>query len=425
MSQLQTIHARQVLDSRGFPTVEAEVLLTSGISASAIVPSGASTGTHEAVELRDGGAQYGGKSVLKAVANVKEVIAPALEGLPVFEQRLIDQTLLGLDGTPNKGKLGANAILAVSLAVAKAGAIQAGLPLYQYLGGPGANLLPVPMMNILNGGKHADNSVDFQEFMIAPVGAASFSEALAMGVEVYHGLKKVLHGRGLSTGVGDEGGFAPNLRNNTEALELIMEAIVAAGYKPGDDIALAIDAASTEFLKDDKYVLEGEGLALCAEELVDLYENWLSRFPILSIEDGLGEEDWDGWGLMTRRMGKMLQLVGDDLFVTNITRLNAGIAKDVANSVLVKLNQIGTLSETLDTMALAAKHRYTCMVSHRSGESEDVFIASLAVATGAGQIKTGAPARSERVAKYNELLRIEERLGTSAVYAGRNAFHNG
>ena len=416
---------RQILDSRCFPTVEVEVYLEDGTGGRAAVPSGASTGIYEAVELRDGDKNiYQGKSVLKAVQNINEVIAEELIGLNVFEQPLIDKTLIELDGSENKGKLGANAILGVSLACAKAAAESLGLPLYQYIGGVNAKVLPVPMMNIINGGSHADNSVDLQEFMIMPAGAKTFSNALEMCANVYHTLKKTLLEKGYSTAIGDEGGFAPNLKSNVEAVEIIIEAITKAGYKPGEDMFIAIDAASSEYYKDGKYVLENEGKTLTASEMVDFLEDWVNKYPIISIEDGMAEEDWEGWKLITERLGKKVQLVGDDLFVTNTTRLKSGIEKGVANSILIKLNQIGTLTETLNAIEMANRAGYTAVVSHRSGETEDTTIADLVVAVNAGQIKTGAPARSERVAKYNQLLRIEEELEEVAEYRGKEAFFN-
>lgn len=423
--EIVDVVARQILDSRCFPTVEVEVVLEDGTVGRAAVPSGASTGIYEAVELRDGdNSQYLGKGVLKAVENVNEEIATELIGMNVFDQTLVDKVLIELDGTENKGKLGANAILGVSLAVAKAAANYLGLPLYQYIGGVNAKVLPVPMMNIINGGKHADNSVDLQEFMIMPVGAASFSDALRISAEVYHALKKILNDKSYATGVGDEGGFAPNLKSNEEALEVIIEAIQKAGYEPGKDVFIAIDAASSEFYKDGMYVLENEGKALTAAEMVDFYAKWVEKYPIISLEDGMAEEDWEGWKLLTDRLGSKIQLVGDDLFVTNTKRLEDGINKGVANSILIKLNQIGTLTETLNSIEMANRAGYTAVVSHRSGETEDVTIADLVVAVNAGQIKTGAPARSERVAKYNQLLRIEEELGEVAEYRGRKAFFN-
>ena len=416
------VAAREILDSRGNPTVEVEVLLEDGSTGRAGVPSGASTGAFEAVELRDGGDRYGGKGVLQAVANVNEQIRPLLVGYDATDQRDIDDALLDLDGTANKGEIGANAILGASLAVAKAAAVSRGLPLYAYLGGPNAHVLPVPMMNIINGGSHAESSVDFQEFMIAPVGAPTFAEALRMGTEVYHQLKKVLSGRGLNTALGDEGGFAPDLPSVDAALDLIAEAIGNAGYAVGDDVALAMDGASSEFFEDGTYRLEGEGRSLSSAEMVDLLADLVDRYPIVSIEDGLDEDDWDGWTALNSAIGDRCQLVGDDLFVTNVERLSKGIELESANSVLVKVNQIGTLTETLETMEMAHRNGWTCMVSHRSGETEDVTIADLAVAVNAGQIKTGAPARSDRVAKYNQLLRIEGMLGDAARYAGASAF---
>ena len=419
---IDQIVGREILDSRGNPTVEVEVSLAGGAFGRAAVPSGASTGEFEAVELRDGGDRYLGKGVLGAVENVRATIAPALIGMDASRQRDVDALLLELDGTDDKGKLGANAILGVSLAVAKAAASQSGQPLYAYLGGPSAHVLPVPMMNILNGGSHADSNVDVQEFMIAPIGAPSFSEALRAGTEVYHHLKKVLLEQGLSTGLGDEGGFAPNLPTNASALELIVEAIGKAGYEAGTDIALALDVASSEYFTDGVYDLAGEGRKLSSEEHASWLAELVDQFPIVSIEDGMDEEDWDGWKALTDQLGDRCQLVGDDLFVTNVERLQRGLDLGVANSVLVKVNQIGTLTETFETMELAHRHGYTNMVSHRSGETEDATIAHIAVAVNAGQIKTGAPARSDRVAKYNQLLRIEQRLGNSARYAGAAAF---
>ncbi|TDT50749.1 phosphopyruvate hydratase [Fonticella tunisiensis] len=418
--------AREVLDSRANPTVEVEVTLEDGTVGRAIVPSGASTGAFEAVELRDGDkSRYLGKGVLKAVDNVNTVIAPELIGLNVFDQTLIDKTLIELDGTENKGKLGANAILGVSLAVARAAAASLNLPLYQYIGGVNAKVLPVPMMNILNGGKHADNNVDIQEFMVMPVGAENFREALRMCAEVYHSLKKTLGAKGYNTGIGDEGGFAPNLKSNEEAIQVIIEAIEKAGYKPGEQVAIAIDAAATELYKEDgKYHLAGEGRTLTSEEMVSFWEDLVNKYPIVSLEDGLSEEDWDGWKVLTERLGKKIQLVGDDLFVTNTKRLSKGIKMGVANSILIKLNQIGTLTETIEAIEMAERAGYTAVVSHRSGESEDTTIADLVVAMNAGQIKTGAPARTDRVAKYNQLLRIEEELGEVAEYLGYDAFYN-
>ena len=427
MSVIESVYAREVLDSRGNPTVEVEVALESGAEGRAIVPSGASTGAFEAVELRDGDkSRYLGKGTQNAVNNVNTIIAPELEGLDAFDQPGIDGLLLELDGTPNKGKLGANAILGVSMAVARAAANELGLPLFQYIGGVNAKQLPVPMMNILNGGEHADNSVDVQEFMILPVGAKSFREGLRMGAEVFHSLKKVLSERGLACGVGDEGGFAPNLGSNREALELIVEAIEKAGYKPGDDVRLGLDVAATEMYdKETKlYDLKHEGKKLTAEQMVDLYEEWVNNFPIVTIEDGLDEEDWDGWKVLTDRLGKKVQLVGDDLFVTNTERLERGIEAGVANSILIKVNQIGTITETLDAIEMAKRAGYTAVISHRSGETEDTTIADLAVAVNAGQIKTGAPSRTDRVAKYNQLLRIEEMVGEQARYCGMKSFYN-
>ena len=427
MSVIELVYAREILDSRGNPTVEVEVALESGAVGRAIVPSGASTGAFEAVELRDGDkGRYIGKGVEKAVANVNEIIAPELEGMDAFDQPAIDALMIELDGTHNKGKLGANAILGVSMAVARAAAEELGLPLFQYIGGVNAKQLPVPMMNILNGGEHADNSVDVQEFMILPVGAKSFREGLRMGAEVFHSLKKVLSERGLACGVGDEGGFAPNLGSNREALELIVEAIEKAGYKPGDDVRLGLDVAATEMYdKETKlYDLKHEGKKLTAEQMVDLYEEWVNNFPIVTIEDGLDEEDWDGWKVLTDRLGKKVQLVGDDLFVTNTERLERGIEAGVANSILIKVNQIGTITETLDAIEMAKRAGYTAVISHRSGETEDTTIADLAVAVNAGQIKTGAPSRTDRVAKYNQLLRIEEMVGEQARYCGMKSFYN-
>jgi enolase len=423
MSQIARVHARQILDSRGQPTVEVEVGLVSGVVGRAAVPSGASTGAFEALELRDGDSSvYSGKGVMKAVANVEDELAGVLVGRDASQQAVIDRTMIEFDGTPNKERLGANAILGCSLAVAQAAAADAGLPLYRYLGGARAHRLPVPMMNILNGGAHADNSVDLQEFMVAPVGARTFADALRMGAEVYASLKTVLRGRGLGTGVGDEGGFAPDLASNQDALEVIMEAIAAAGYTPGEEIALALDPATTELYRDGAYHLEGEGRTLSSDDMVGYWEELCARYPIISIEDGMAEEDWDGWVALTRALGGRVQLVGDDLFVTNSQRLAKGIELGAGNAILIKVNQIGTLSETLAAMDLASRSGYASMVSHRSGETEDTFIADLAVATGAGQIKTGAPSRSERVAKYNQLIRIEEGLGPASSYPGRSAF---
>jgi enolase len=426
LTTIEEVTAREILDSRGNPTVQVEVLLMGGASGVAAVPSGASTGAHEAVELRDGDkGRYGGKGVLKAVDNVNKLISDAIVGLDATDQALLDELMIEQDGTPNKAKLGANAILGVSLAVAKAAAQAQGQPLYRYLGGVSARTLPVPMMNILNGGKHADNSTDMQEYMVLPVGAASFHEALRMGAEVYQGLKKVLHGKKLNTNVGDEGGFAPSLGSNREALEVIVAAIETAGYKPGVDIFLGMDPAATEFYENGKYVLAREGRTLTSSEMVDLYEKWIGEYPIVTIEDGLAEDDWEGWSQLRQRLGHRIQLVGDDLFVTNTARLKRGISERSANSILIKLNQIGTLSETLDAIEMAKRASFTAVVSHRSGETEDTTIADLVVATNAGQIKTGAPARSERVAKYNRLLVIEDELGDeSARYAGFSAFYN-
>ena len=420
--EIERLQARELLDSRGNPTVEVDCVLTDGSFGRASVPSGASTGRFEAVELRDGDERYGGKGVRDAVHNVNAILAPEIIGRDATDQRTIDAALRAVDGSDDKSNIGANAILGVSLAVAKAAADSRLLPLYSYLGGPNAHLLPVPMMNIINGGSHADSNVDFQEFMVAPVGLPTFSDALRAGAEVYHALKGVLKSAGLSTGLGDEGGFAPELGSNTAALDLIMDAIGKAGYKPGEDIALAMDVAASEFFSDGSYRLEGENRSLSSEEMVDLLAGLVDRFPIVSIEDGLDEEDWQHWAQLTQRIGSRCQLVGDDLFVTNAQRVGRGIAERSANSVLVKVNQIGTLTETLDTMELAHRAGWTCMVSHRSGETEDATIADLAVATNAGQIKTGAPARTDRVAKYNQLLRIEGRLGDAARYAGVDAF---
>lgn len=423
---IEDVIAREILDSRGNPTIEVEVLLMGGERGVAAVPSGASTGAYEAVELRDGDkSRYGGKGVLNAVRNVNDTIGDAIIGLDATDQIMLDEVMIGLDGTPNKANLGANAILGVSLAVAKAAANAQQVPLYRYLGGVSARTLPVPMMNILNGGKHADNSTDMQEYMVLPVGAQTFRDALRMGAEVYQGLKKVLHGRKLNTNVGDEGGFAPSLSSNREALEVIVSAIEAAGYKPGIDIFLGMDPAASEFYENGKYVLAREGRTLSSSEMVDLYEQWISEYPIVTIEDGLSEDDWEGWKLLRQRLGNRVQLVGDDLFVTNTARLKRGIQEQVANSILIKLNQIGTLSETLDAIEMARRASFTAVVSHRSGETEDTTIADLVVATNAGQIKTGAPARSERVAKYNRLLMIEDELGEeTARYAGFSAFYN-
>ncbi len=420
MASIEAVHARQILDSRGNPTLEVEVVLDDGTLGRAAAPSGASTGAFEAVELRDGGDEYGGKGVIKAVQGIIDEIQPELLGYDADDQRLIDQALIDLDRTPDKSRLGANAIVAVSMAVAKAAADSAALPLFRYLGGPNAHLLPVPMMNILNGGAHADNSVNIQEFMIAPIGAATFSEAVQWGAETYHALKSVLKQHGLSTGVGDEGGFAPDLEHNRAALDLIVEAIGKAGFTPGLDVALAIDAAANEFYSDGSYVFEGSPKDAAA--MTGIYAQWLDAYPIVSLEDPLFEEDWAGWQALTAAVGDRVQVVGDDLFVTNPERLRRGIAEGSANALLVKVNQIGSLTETLDAVALAHRSRYACMISHRSGETEDTTIADLAVAVNCGQIKTGAPARSERVAKYNQLLRIEELLDDAATYAGAGAF---
>jgi enolase len=420
MPTISHIHAREILDSRGNPTVEAEVRLSSGVLGRAAVPSGASTGEHEALELRDGvKKRYLGKGVTNAVKNVATAIAPALKGLPATNQVLVDQTMLELDGTANKGKLGANAMLAVSLATARAAAADAKLPLYRYLGGTMAHLLPVPMMNILNGGAHASNNVDAQEFMVAPIGAETFSEGLRMGVEVFHALKKVLTDQGLSTAVGDEGGFAPMLPSNEAALDAVMKAIESAGYVPGDQVCIALDVAASELYEKGRYVFKkGDGSARSADEMVALYEGWIGRYPILSIEDGLAEDDWEGWAALTRAIGDRVQLVGDDLFVTNPERLQRGIQRNIGNAILIKVNQIGTLTETLRCIDLARANGYRFVISHRSGETEDTFIADLAVATGSGQIKTGSASRTDRVAKYNQLLRIEEELGVAARYPG-------
>ena len=422
MSEITQVHARQVIDSRGNPTVEVEVRLASAASGRAIVPSGASTGEFEAVELRDGGDAFGGKGVLRAVQNVRGEIASAVTGLDADDQAALDRAMIELDGTENKGRLGANAILGVSLAAAKATAEEHGVPLWRYLGGDGARVLPVPMMNVLNGGAHADNKVDFQEFMVVPCGFDSYSRALRAGCEVFHALKGTLHDRGLGTTVGDEGGFAPDLDSNEQALEFLVEGIQAAGYSPGDDVAIALDPATSEIFKSGAYDLEHEGRTLSSAELTDYWADLASRYPILSIEDGMDEEDWDGWKVLTDRIGEHVQLVGDDLFVTNTERLRRGIDTGVANSILVKVNQIGTLTETLDAVNTAREAGYTAVMSHRSGETEDVTIADLAVATGCGQIKTGAPSRTDRVAKYNQLLRIEEALGSDATYPGRSVF---
>jgi enolase len=422
MSTIVSVVGREVLDSRGNPTVEVEVLLASGARGRAMVPSGASTGEHEAVELRDNDTKrYMGKGVLTAVRNVNDEIQQALLGLDALDQRSVDHLLIDLDGTENKGRLGANAILGVSLAVAHAAADEVDLPLFRSVGGPNAHVLPVPMMNVINGGAHADNTIDLQEFMIMPVGAASFSEALRWGTETYHVLKKVLADRGLATAVGDEGGFAPNLSSNEDAIKVLVEAIERAGHVPGEDIAIALDPAMSELFRDGKYHLTGEGKVLSSGELASWWADLVGRYPIVSIEDGMAEDDWDGWSALTAAVGNKVQLVGDDLFVTNARRLRMGIERNVANSVLIKVNQIGSLTETLDTVELATRHSYTSVMSHRSGETEDATIADLAVATNCGQIKTGAPARSDRVAKYNQLLRIEELLGDTAAYRGRSA----
>jgi enolase len=422
MSQIEQVHARQILDSRGNPTVEAELSLRSGAYGRAAVPSGASTGEFEAVELRDGGDAWSGKGVGQAVANVNGEIGEAAKGRDAFDQRGLDEALIALDGTPNKARLGANAILAVSLAAAHAAAAESGQPLWRYLGGEAAHVLPVPMMNVLNGGAHADNKVDFQEFMVVPSGASTFAEGLRMGAEVFHALKRTLSERGLSTAVGDEGGFAPDLDSNEAALEALLAGIRAAGYEPDRDVAIAMDPATSEFYADGAYVLEHEGRTLSAAELTDYWADIADRYPVLSLEDGMAEEDWDGWKALTERLGDRIQLVGDDVFVTNTERLRRGIDTGVANSILIKVNQIGTLTETLDAIAMARDAGYTAVMSHRSGETEDVTIADLAVATGCGQIKTGAPSRSDRVAKYNQLIRIEEALGADATFPGRSAF---
>jgi enolase len=421
MTAIDHVHARQILDSRGNPTVEVDVRLASGASGRAAVPSGASTGTREALELRDGGKPFGGKGVTRALTNVNQEIAPAVVGLDAADQRGLDEKMIGLDGSDGKSRLGANAILGVSMASARAAAADAGQPLWRYLGGEDAGLLPVPTMNVLNGGAHADNPVDFQEFMIAPVGAGSFAQAVQMGAEVYHELQRTLKSRGLATAVGDEGGFAPALDSNEAPLELLVSAIAAAGYEPGSEVAICLDPAASEFYRDGRYELAGEGRSLSSDEMVEYWSTIPDRYPVLSLEDGMAEGDWEGWGKLTERVGDRLQLVGDDIFVTNPAILREGIDRGVANSILIKLNQIGTLTETLDTIALARDAGYRAVISHRSGETEDTFIADLVVATGVGQIKTGAPARSERVAKYNQLLRIEEELGERARYAGRLA----
>jgi enolase 1/2/3 len=422
-ARIAAIHGREILDSRGNPTVEVDVLLASGEQGQAAVPSGASTGVHEAVELRDGDpARYGGKGVRKAVGHVNQEIAGALRGADASDQRGIDERLINLDGTANKSRLGANAVLGVSLAVARAAARAAGQPLYRYLADQGDLLMPVPMMNILNGGRHAQTRVDFQEFMVVPAGAPTFTEGLRWGTEVFHALKAILHERGLSTGQGDEGGFAPELDANEDAMRLLVDAMERSGHRPGADVFIALDPAASEFYRDGRYQLSGEGRTLAVEELIDRWASWIDRYPVISIEDGLAEDDWEGWRVLTSKLGKRVQLVGDDIFVTNVVRLRRGIESGVANSILIKLNQIGTLTETLETVATARRAGYRTVISHRSGETEDTFIADLAVATRAGQIKTGAPSRSERVAKYNRLLRIEEEVGTTAPYPRRAAF---
>jgi enolase len=424
MTKISSVHARQILDSRGNPTVEVDVTLESGARGRAAVPSGASTGEFEATELRDGGSRWGGKGVTQAVANVNGELAAAAIGLDASDQRALDDALIALDGTANKSRLGANAILGVSLACAHAAAADAGQPLWRYLGGADANVLPVPMMNVLNGGAHADNRVDFQEFMIVPCGAASFGEALRVGAEVFHALKSTLKGRGLNTAGGDEGGFAPDLGSNEEALQVLVEGIEAAGYRPGEDVGIALDPATSEIFEGGSYSLAHEGRVLSSAEMADYWAQMASSYPILSIEDGMDEEDWEGWKLLTEKIGASVQLVGDDLFVTNTERLGRGIELGVGNSILIKVNQIGTLTETLDAITMAREAGYSAVMSHRSGETEDTTIADLAVATGCGQIKTGAPSRSDRVAKYNQLLRIEEALGGSAVYPGRSVFRS-
>ncbi len=425
MVAITGVFAREILDSRGNPTVEVEVFLEDDSWGRFAVPSGASTGTFEALELRDDDSdRYLGEGVLKAVRNVNEIIAPAIAGMDALAQREIDLKLIHLDGTENKGKLGANAILGVSIAVAKATANALDIPLYEYIGGPNAHILPIPMMNILNGGRHADNNVDIQEFMVIPVGADCFREALRMGVEIFHHLKRVLKGKNLSTSVGDEGGFAPNLQSNEEAIKVILESIDGAGYTPGKEIYLALDSAASEFYRGGEYILTGEDKRFSTSEMVDYYLDLVKKYPIISIEDGMAEEDWDGWKLLTDKLGDRIQIVGDDLFVTNVKRLQRGIKKGVANSILIKLNQIGTLTETIETINLAQRFKFTTVISHRSGETEDTSIADIAVATNAGQIKTGAPSRTDRVCKYNQLLRIEERLGDAAEYPGMNAFYN-
>ena len=426
MTLIEDIHAREILDSRGNPTIEVDVLLECGVMGRAAIPSGASTGEHEAVELRDGDkGRYLGKGVRKAVSNVNDVIAPELLDMDALDQAALDRVMIELDGTPNKAKLGANAILGVSLAAARAAANAVELPLYSYIGGVNARTLPVPMMNILNGGAHADNSVDLQEFMVMPVGAKTFSDALRMGTEVFHSLKKVLSSRGYATSVGDEGGFAPNLKSNVEAIEVILEAIEKAGYKAGTDAMIALDPAASEFYKDGKYIFKkSDGSKKSSEEMVAFYADWVRQYPIISIEDGLSEDDWNGWNILTKELGNKVQLVGDDLFVTNTERLSRGIKERIGNSILIKVNQIGTLTETLEAIEMAKKAGYTAVISHRSGETEDTTIADIAVATNAGQIKTGSASRTDRIAKYNQLLRIEEELGGMAKFPGRDAFYN-
>lgn len=424
MSEIIDVFAREVLDSRGNPTVEADVILESGVMGRAIVPSGASTGEREALELRDGGKRYLGKGVQKAVYNVIEIIGPVISGMDATEQAVIDRTMIELDGTETKKKLGANAMLAVSLAVAKAAAEDAGLPLYHYLGGPNAKELPVPMMNVLNGGAHADNNVDFQEFMIIPAGAETCTDAIRMGAEIFHCLKTVLKKKGYNTSVGDEGGFAPNLRSNEEACQVILEAIQKAGYKAGKEVFLGLDVASSEFYEKGVYNMKGEGKKLTSDKMIKFYESWVKQYPIISIEDGMSEKDWKGWKLLTDAMGSKVQLVGDDIFVTNTKIFKQGIEQGIGNSILIKLNQIGTLTETLDAIEMAKRARYTSVISHRSGESEDAIIADLAVATNAGQIKTGSLSRTDRIAKYNQLIRIEEELGDAAVFRGKEVFYS-
>ncbi len=424
MSEIIDVYAREVLDSRGNPTVEADVILDSGVMGRAIVPSGASTGEREALELRDGGTRYLGKGVQKAVKNIINIIGPAISGIDASEQVLIDTTMIALDGTETKKKLGANAILAVSLAVAKAAAEDADLPLYQYLGGPNAKELPVPMMNVLNGGAHADNNVDFQEFMIIPAGAKSCADAIRMGAEIFHNLKTVLKKKGYNTAVGDEGGFAPNLRSNEEACQVILEAITKAKYKPGKDVFLGLDVASSEFYSKGVYDMKGEGKKMSSDKMIKFYESWIRQYPIVTIEDGMSEKDWKGWKMLTDHLGSKVQLVGDDIFVTNTKIFKQGIEQGIGNSILIKLNQIGSLTETLDAIEMAKRAKYTAVVSHRSGESEDATIADLAVATNAGQIKTGSLSRTDRIAKYNQLIRIEEELGDTAQYRGKDVFYS-